>query len=142
MHRRVAAALAAALALAVASCGESESLTRAQVVNRIEAACRQAAEGSSEGARGESAENFFAAVLVGQRQLVEKVEGLEAPDELDTDVETVKNGLAERADIVADLAATPRSQQERAIAAANERLEAVTRDLEAAFRRLGVRGCT
>jgi hypothetical protein len=146
MHRRVAAALVAALALVVASCGGSESLTRAELVNRIEAACRQAqervAEGQRAGGRGGTPTDFFSAVLVGQRQLVERVEGLEAPDELADDVETLKEGLAERTDLIANVAEAPRDAQQRALAAANDRMESVTRSVEAALRRLDVRGCS
>ncbi|HMJ03232.1 MAG TPA: hypothetical protein VK506_09825 [Conexibacter sp.] len=141
MHRKVAAALVAALALAAAGCGGSESLTRAQVVTRLEAACRLAQERTAEESRGARTENFFAALLVGQRVLVKRIDGIEPPDELSDDVETVKTGFAERTDMVARVADTPRAERERAIRALNTELSSVTRDLEGALRRLGVRDC-
>ena len=140
MHRRVAAAVAAVLALGVASCGESsEPLTRAQLQNRIEAACRQAAQRAQDG--GRTADDFFAMVLTAQRDLVERVEGLDPPDELSDTVERLQEGLTQRADAIADVADAPRGEQQRAAASINERLEAITRDVEAALSDLGVRGC-
>jgi hypothetical protein len=143
MHRKVAAALVAALALGVASCGGSETLTRAELVDRIEAACRQAQRLAQQDARAGGREtNFFAAIVAGQRALVKSVEGLEAPDELSEDVDRLKAGLAQRVDLVADLADMPESEQQRALAAVNDEIESTTRDVEGAFRRLGVSGCS
>jgi hypothetical protein len=143
MHRKLAAALVAALAIGVASCGGSEPLTRAELVDRIEAACRQAEERAEreQRAAGRGASNFFAAVLAGQRQLVERVEGLEGPDEIADDVETLKTGLAERTELVATVAEASRAEQQRTMTAVGERLESVSRSVDGALRRLGVRGC-
>lgn len=144
MHRKVAAALVAALALGVASCGGSEEpLTRAQLVRQLETACRQAQERAAEagrGARGET--DFFAAVLAGQRELVERVDGLEPPDEAANDLETLKSGLAERTDVLAEVAEAGRAEQQRMMADASRRMETVTRDIDGALRGLGVEGCT
>lgn len=143
MHRKVVAALVAALALGVASCGGSEeTLSRQEVVRRLEAACRQAQERgqqASRDARGPDA--FFLAVLAGQRHLTRAVEGIEASDDVADEVATLKSSLAERTGLVADVAETPRAEQERAMQAASDRIDAASRRAEAAFRRLGVRGC-
>lgn len=143
MHRKVAAALVAALALGVASCGGSEPLTRAQLVRQLETACRQAQERAAEAggaARGEG--GFFEVVLAGQRVLAERVEGLEVPDELRDDVDTLESGLAERTDLLGDVAEAGRAEQQRLMAEATRRMETVTRDVEGALRRLGVEGCS
>ena len=142
MHRKVAAALVAALALGVASCGGSEPLTRAQLVRQLETACRQAQERAEEAGRSARGEGgFFEAVLAGQRVLVERVEGLEPPDELRDDVDTLESGLAERTDLVAEVAQAGRAEQQRLMAEATRRMETVTRDIDGALRRLGVEGC-
>ncbi len=143
MHRKVAAALVAALALGVASCGGSESLTRAELVNRIEAACRQAGQRTQQeqrAARGDET-SFFTALVAGQREMVERVEGLEAPDELADEVDTIKTGLADRTEMIASVAEASRAEQQRAMAEIGGRVEDITRRVEAAFRSLGIRGC-
>ena len=144
MHRKVAAALVAALALGVASCGGSdEQLTRAQVVRRIETACRQAqarTQEASRSARGQ--ESFFTAVLAGQRHLTSEVEGIEAPDEMADEIDTLKSSLAERTDVVAEVAEKSRAEQQRALSAASDKIGTATRNAEAVFRRLGIRGCS
>lgn len=143
MHRTVAAVLAAVLALGLAGCGDSsEPLTRAEVVRRIEVACRNAQTASqkaSRTARGQEA--FFGAVLVGQRQLARDVEGIEASDELADEVDAFQSAVSERADEVAKVVDAARAEQQRVAEAATARVTAATRQIQTALRRLGVRGC-
>jgi hypothetical protein len=144
MQRRVAAALVAALALGVASCGGSESLTRAEVVNRIEAACRAAqarAEQAQRGARGGAAD-FLGAAIASQRVLTERVESIEASDDVADEVDALKAGLAERTQLVDEVADAPRGDQARVLAEVGRAAEAATRRVDAALDRLGVRGCS
>lgn len=144
MHRRVAAALVAALALGVASCGGSESLARAEVVERVEAACRAAQQRMTQAQREarDGATGFLAAAVAGQRLLAERVEAIEPAGEVADAVDALKAGLVERAELIERIADAPRSEQSRVTAAAGRRTEALTRDIDAAFRSLGVRGCS
>ncbi len=143
MHRKVAAALVAALALGVASCGGSEeTLTRAQVVRRIETACRTAQERTEKATRQARGENFLAAILLGQRQLTRDVEELEGSDDVADALDSLKSSLADRTEVIASVSEEPRAQQGRAFQAAEERLNSATRAAEAVYRRLGIRGCS
>lgn len=144
MHRKLAAALVAALALGVASCGGSDSaepLTRAQLVRGLETACRAAQARAEQVGRRDGA-NIFAAALAGQEQLLERVQALEPPEALQGDLDTLERSLAERVDVVSKVAAADRADVARAFEAEGRRMAEVTRSLEGVYRRLGVEGCS
>jgi hypothetical protein len=146
MHRKVAAALVAALALAVASCGGSEeTLTRAQLVRRIETACK---EGQREGtkqvraARGaEDQATFIAALLAGQKAELDALHNVKSTDAAKTDFAAFKEGVQARIDVIERVTSANRADFQRALRAAQPTAEAITRRVEAAIRRLGLVGC-
>jgi hypothetical protein len=147
MHRKVAAALVAALALAVASCGGSEeTLTRAQLVNRIEQACRDGQLESQRQMRaagrsgGTSA--FIDAVLAGQRQELDAIDDFKVPDAAKADYEALKAGVQDRVEAIERAASADRADIQRAMRSVQAEAEAAARKIEGAARGLGVEGCT
>lgn len=147
MHRKVAAALVAALALALASCGGSEeTLTRAELVNRIEKACRDGqtesqrqmrAAGRSSGASG-----FIDAVLAGQKSELDAVDDFKVPDAAKDDYEAFKAGVQARIDAVERAASADRADIQSALRSVQSEAEAAARKIETAARHLGVEGCS
>jgi hypothetical protein len=145
MHRKVAAALVAALALAVASCGGSEeTLTRAQLVRRIETACREGqneARKQSRGARTGDQTAFVAALLAGQNAELDALDGVNATGAAKADFEAFKEGVQERIDAIERVASADRADFQRAMRDAQAPAEAASRKVVAATRSLGVEGC-
>jgi hypothetical protein len=148
MHRKVAAALVAVLALGIASCGGSEqtTLTRAELVRRVELACR---EGQLEGQRQTRASRgandrstFIEAVLASQRTIMDKVDDFTASGAAKTDFDTFKAGLQTRLDGIERIASADRADQQRMIRAEQARLEAAGRRIQEAARDLGIEGCS
>jgi hypothetical protein len=148
MHRKVAAALVAALALTLtlASCGGSEeTLTRAQLVRRVELACRDGQAESqrqmraSRGSSGSS--TFINAVLAGQKSELDAIDNFDVPDAAKSDYESFKDGVKARIDAIERVAAAGRANFQRAMAAARPQAEAAARRVEAAARGLGIQGC-
>jgi len=146
MHRKVAAALIAALALAVASCGSSEeTLTGAQLVRRIETACK---EGQREGlrqnraARGADARmTFVTAMIAGQKKELDALDHVTTTGAAKADLEAFKAGVQARIDVIERVASADRADFERALADARPAAEAALRKIETSSRKLGVRGC-
>jgi hypothetical protein len=146
MHRKVAAALVAALALAVASCGGSEeTLTRAQLVRRIETACK---EGQREGSKqvrasrgAETQATFIKALLAGQKTEFDALKNVKSADAAKADYEVFKEGVKARIDVIERVASADRAHFQSAMRAAQPTAEAISRRLEVAIRRLGVVGC-
>jgi hypothetical protein len=147
MHRKVAAALVAALALAVASCGGSETttLSRAELVRQVEVACREGQrEGqkqarASRGSAGSGA--FIDAVLANQKLVMERIDDLETSGAAKADWETFRSGMQTRLDAIERVAAADRADQQRVIRSVQSELEAVGRRMDAAARSLGITGC-
>jgi hypothetical protein len=145
MHRTVAAALVAALALGVASCGGSEeTLSRAQLARRIEQACRQGqnvAAARSEARRrsgGSGQSQFIATILAGQRVAVERIEDLNPASDVKDDYEAFKQAMRDRIALFVRVQGSGETGTTRAVQAQGE---AVTRRLHDAAGRLGVEGC-
>jgi hypothetical protein len=150
MHRKVAAALVAALALGIASCGGSEeALTRAQLVRKIEVACRHGGEVVDQQSRASArdrsrspeaaASRFVNSVLAGQEAIVSDVEDLTAPDAARDEFDAFKDGLRERAEAVRRAATS--GDVRRAVADVQASVEVMTRRIRAAADALGVEGC-
>jgi len=147
MHRKVAAALVAALALGVASCGGSEeTVTRAQLVRRIEQACRDGqlesekqmrAAGRSAGTSG-----FIKAALAGQKTELDAIDDFKVPDAAKADFEDFKAGVQGRIDAIERAASADRADIQRAMRSVQAEAEAAGRKIEAAVRNLGVEGCS
>jgi hypothetical protein len=143
MHRSVAAALVAALALGVASCGGSEEpLTRAQLVRQIEVACR---EGSKAGRRvkrsSEPRALLIDRLVTGQRAAVEEIDDLNPAESVKADFEAFKQQMHARADLFARAGSHSGAALVRAMNAAEAEGIRITKQLLAAANRLGVKGC-
>jgi hypothetical protein len=146
MHRKVAAAFAAALALGVGGCGGSEAqLTRAQLVRRIEVACRQGQRETQTQMRSSRGSNdgtaFLDAILAGQNAVMDKIGDLNAPAAAQADYDAVKKGMEQRIELVKRVQSAGRAGLQRAMAAVQPQADAATRRVQAATRRLGVEGC-
>jgi hypothetical protein len=145
MHRKVAAAIVAALALAVASCGGSEKTTldRAALVRRVELACREGQRASErEAKKSRATDGFnFDALLVGQRTVVDKIEDLDTTGAAKRDFDTFKDGMRTRLDLIERVASADRADQPRVLRSVQADANKLVRKLETATRRLGLRGC-
>jgi len=148
MHRKVAAALVAALALAVASCGgsESETLTGAALVRRIETVCREGqreAAKAARAARGSSGQaTFLSAVLAGQKVVSDALDDVTTTGAAKADFEAFKAGVQTRVDLIERVASADRADVQRAMREVQSEAEAASRKVEAAARSLGVEGCS
>src|SRR5215208_3961980 len=123
MYRKVAATLAAALALGVASCGGSEEpLTRAELVRQIDVACRNGQQVSqrqiraNRGASARDGTGFLAAILDGQRAVSEDLDDLDAPDAARDDFDAFKQGVKDRIGIFARVESLGGRELQRAMA--------------------------
>jgi hypothetical protein len=146
MHRKVAAALVAALSLAVASCGgsESETLTRAQLVRRIETACKEGQRAGTKQARASSGggqQSFIAALLAGQKAEMDALHNVNATGAAKADYEAFKEGVQARIAAIERVASANRADFQSAVRAAQAPAQAATRRVQAAIRRLGIEGC-
>jgi hypothetical protein len=147
MHRKVAAALVAALALGIASCGGSETttLSRAELVRRVELACREGQRevekrGRASRGRGDQS-SFIDAILAGQQIVMDRIDNLDTSGAARADFETFKDGLQARLDAIERVAEVDRADQQRAIRAVQSDVEVATRRAQTAARRLGIDGC-
>jgi uncharacterized protein (DUF885 family) len=144
MHRKVAAAIVAALALAVASCGGSETTTldRAELLRRAELACRSAGQVTEQQTRAEGrSPNAYKALLAGQKALVERLEKLEGSGDLRDDFNSYKDGVRTRLDALEKVTSAPRAEQPRVLRSVQREAVAAGRQIGAAVDKLGLRGC-
>lgn len=145
MFRKVAAALVAALALGVASCGGGEeTLTRAELVRKIEVACREGqkqAEATARARRGarEAASGLIAAVLANQQSVEKSIEDLDPPDAAKDDFDAFKQGVQERVDTLRSISTSDNARD--AIQRVQSTFEAITRRVQQAARSLQIDGC-
>ena len=144
MHRKVAAALAAALALGLAGCGgtETRTLERAALVRQVELACRESQRevGRRQREAGRSADPVEA-VRIGQEFLVEKLDELEGTGAARADFVRFKEAVKARFDAIEEVAAASRPERERVMRSLQPAIERTSRLLEAATRNLGIEGC-
>jgi len=147
MHRKVAAALVAALALVGAGCGSSETLTRAELVRRIETACRQgqAQVQASTRARGgsQSAQQvrFVTALRDSQQSFVDTLDDLEPPDAAKSDFEAFKQSIEARAELIDDVASAGAGKIDQAMRSVQREATVASQRAEQSARALGVDGC-
>jgi len=143
MHRKVAVAIAAALALTVASCGGSETTTlgRAALVKRVETACKAAQAAAVRETRATRTPDPMVALHVGQRVLVKQLEDLEGSGAAKADFDAYKEGIRARFDAIDKVASASRADRPRVLRSVQADATAANRKLEAAARRLGIEGC-
>jgi hypothetical protein len=121
MHRTVAAALVAALALGLAGCGSgerTETLGRAQLVRRLGAACRA---GERAGRRELGGRSGPLAFLLAQRAslqtITDEVDTLEANGSVKADFDAYKRTLRTRLGALARVASADEADRSRALVA-------------------------
>ena len=143
MHRKVAVAIVAALALVAASCGGTETTTlgRAALVRRVETACRDAQAASTRQARATRRPDPIASIEAGQRLLVDRLEELEGSGAAKADFDAYKEGVRIRFDAVEQVVSASRADRERVLRSVQAKAEKATRRMSAAARRLGIEGC-
>jgi hypothetical protein len=142
MHRKVAVALVAVLALGIASCGGSEkTLTRAELVRQVERACKDGQRAGQKQARADGGSGFIRAVLASQKTVMDKIGDFNASGAAKSDFETFKDGVQTRLDVIERIAAAPRADQPRVMRAEQPTIETTSRRTQAAARRLGIDGC-
>jgi len=143
MHRTVAAALVAALALALASCGGSEktqTVTRAELISRLESAClagQRAAGRETSGKTGQRA--FLTALLVYQKLVIDRVGTLETVGAAKADFDAYKDVVRSRLVVLERIAAASNGDLARSLRAAKPQLEALSTRAQVTFHRLGAR---
>lgn len=148
MHRTVAAAVLAALALGVASCGSSEPpLTRAELVSRVEVACRSAQKlgarkARSSGSTSDQQRAFVDSIQANQQAVMDKVSDLHPAAAAKDAFERFKQGEQARLDMIKRLDGITGAKLQRAVAAVSREAEALTKRLEAAKTELGIRNCS
>ncbi|HEX7290954.1 MAG TPA: hypothetical protein VF250_07485 [Conexibacter sp.] len=143
----MAAALVAALALGVASCGGTETTTLegAALVRRIELACREGqrtAQREAQRTRQPRTGINITPILAAHRVMAEKVGELDTDGPDKADFERLKAAMQERLELVQQVADADRAEQSRVIRSVQVRAARTTRVIEAAARRLGVEGCS
>jgi len=143
MHRKVAAAIIAALALAVASCGGSETTTldRAELIRKVELACKAAGQTTERQTRAEGSANPYKALGSGQRLLAARLEKLDGSGDLKDAFNRYKEGVRTRLDALEKVASAPRQDRARVLRTVQKEAVAAGRQIGAAVEKLGLEGC-
>ncbi|MGB2710926.1 MAG: hypothetical protein WBC33_05360 [Conexibacter sp.] len=103
---------AVVLALAVASCGGSDSLTKAEFVKEARATCK-AAERDSKGLVGvknksrEDMIDFAKSLVADHRKLVDRLDAIEPPDEVATTYARYLTALRQQDELLGKVLAAP-----------------------------------
>lgn len=148
MHRKVAAALVAALALGVASCGSSEPLTRAELVRKVEVACREGQQQAQKQMRAgerssrDGTTRLVSAFLIAEKSILARIEDLDVSDATKSDFDAFKAAVKQRADLFARVDGATGAELRRAMAEAQAEGEAIGRRLHDSAAALGIEGCT
>lgn len=140
MQRKAAAALVAALVLALAGCGGTETTTvgRAEAVKRLEAACLAGTQAGSEVARkGHSAATFARAYQANLQTVLDKLDHVEASGAAKADFDAYKETVRTRVEAFERILAAGADQQ--TISTQRPRIDAAGRTAFAAIRRLHAR---
>ena len=143
MHRKLAAALVAVLALGLASCGgtrRTETVSRAEAVSRLEAAC---IAGAREGRRhwhpGESHVTYVKAIIAEMKTISDQVGNIEASGPARAAFEAYKATLRARIDAAERIASADQADVRQAMKAAEPAISAGSIRAHAAIVRLGAR---
>lgn len=139
MHGKVAGALVVALALVLASCGGSSTLSKEDFVKQANAACAKARK-DSEKSRGKGIAAFADRIERYAREKAKGIEALKPPDELKTSYAEYTDALKQRSDLIARLVVQVKARKR--IAKGDEKAVAeLQRKEEAAGRALGLTTC-
>lgn len=143
MHRKVAAALAAALALGLASCGggdRTETVGRAQLISRLESACLAGQREAGRRMRAGREPIIYAKAYIAEFKLVEERVGhLETTGPERAYFDTYKASLPKRIDALERVVSASRAERPQVIAKQRVVIAAAGRKGVLAFLRLGAR---
>lgn len=148
MCRTIGAALIAAAALGLSSCGGTEAkLTRAQFVSRMDAVCAQA-RGATEAqaranraAEGTPQERFFAAYIGGQRVFLRGLGAINPPDAAKQDLHAFEQGVRQRLVLLERLHGADAAGMRSMVAATQGEQRAIFERLDAIAHRYRLIGC-
>lgn len=141
MHRKVAATLVAALALGVASCGgteRTETVSRAELISRLESACRAGQREAAKQARDRRAA-FLEVLIANLTTIDDHVGRLETTGEAKADFEDYKDTVRSRLDALRQIAAADAADRQRLVRAQRPAIGAASIRARAAIVRLGAR---
>ena len=139
MHGKVAGALVVALALALASCGGSSTLSKADFVKQANAACAKARK-DAEKARGKGIAGFADRVEQYANEKTKGIEALKPPDELKASYTEYTGVLKQRSDLISRLVVSLKARKR--ISKPDEKAVAeLQRKEESAARALGLTTC-
>jgi len=143
MRRTIVVACLAGLVLA--GCGGTEvKLTRAQMVSRVVAACRTAGVAASRAqaaARGSAKTRLGAAMVAGQRFIVERLDELNPPDAAKADFERFRQDMKRRLELFEQIQAAGPSGMARTVAAHEREQSQIFARLDAVNHRYVLTGC-
>lgn len=144
MHRKVAVAIGVALALVAVGCGGSETRTlgRAELVRRVELACRDAQAAAIRESRATRTPDIIQSFRAGQELLIERLEELEGSGSARADFAALKAGARARMNAIETVAAASRADRQRALRSVEVAATAASRKFETAARDLGIEGCS
>lgn len=140
MHRKVAGAVAVALALGVASCGGDEPLTKAELVKQVNIVCKGKPQRGGSAKRGPNA--FYDQILAGQKAISEGLEDIKPPEELEDEFAALKEAEDDRRELMEKAVAALRENPKADLSSLSEEGEPIQRQLVRAATALGVRNCT
>jgi len=145
MHRKVAAALLAVLALGVTSCGSSgRTVSQAELVRQVELACKEAQREVQSTARrgsGEATVRFVAAVIAGQRLLIARIKQYDGSGEAKAEFADFKQTMQQRLALLERVRSVRSGQLRNAIRGAQAEAEALSTRARAIAARIGFQGC-
>lgn len=148
MHRKVAVAFVAALAVGAASCGGSEPLTRAELVSQVASACREAQDSSKAEMRsatrrsGDDAGAAMMSVMASRQQdFLDRVGDLEPSERLQAALDAYEQQVKQRRDLLQDATSDLRARGEEAMAAFARKSAEVQERVRRAAQELGVKDC-
>ena len=143
MHRKVAAALVAVLALGLASCGSSqktETVSRAQLISRLEAAClagQRAAKAQPNGETNQAA--YLNGIIANLRTIDEKVGHLETTGAAKPFFDTYKASLAPRIEALEKILSADSADRQQVIRTQRDVISTAGERGHTAFLRIGAR---
>jgi len=120
MHRTVVAALIAALALGSAGCGSgerTETVSRAQLVQRLKVACTTAERAGRRELRGRTPFALFLAQRTMLQSIIDQIDQLEATGRSKAQLDEYKRLIRVRLDALGRVASADRADQQRVLRA-------------------------
>jgi hypothetical protein len=143
MQRKVAAALVAALALGLAGCGggqETETVSRAEAISRLEAACLAGTRAARrEAQQGSGMTMFLAATAANLKAIEEKIGDLEASGSAKASFDAYKDTVRTRIERLERIVSADRADQPALMRAARSEIAAASLRARDAIFALGAR---